>query len=116
MPGAKRKHASPRVLPDAALQMIAARFRALAEPVRLRLLNTLMSGERNVTQLVESTNTGQANVSRHLAVLREAGMIAMRREGLTTVCSICDPSVFEICDIMCKRLREDAEARAKALG
>jgi DNA-binding transcriptional ArsR family regulator len=112
-----RSGTSPaKALPDAALEMIASRFRALSEPVRLRLLNTLMSGERNVSQLVESTGTGQANVSRHLAVLRDAGMIAMRREGLTTVCSISDPSVYQLCEIMCSRLRADAEARAKALG
>ncbi len=105
----------PKALSDAALVLIAARFRALAEPVRLRLLNTLMGGERNVTQLVEASGTGQANVSKHLAVLREAGMIAMRREGLTTVCSISDPSVYQLCEIMCSRLRADTEARARAL-
>lgn len=111
-----RKPEPPKALPDAALEMIAARFRALAEPVRLRLLSTLMSGERNVTQLVEATTTGQANVSRHLAVLRDAGMISMRREGLSTVCAICDPTVFELCEIMCTRLRADTKARAKALA
>ncbi len=105
-----------KALPDAALVMIAGRFRALSEPVRLRLLNTLMGGERNVSQLVGSTGTGQANVSRHLAVLRYAGMIAMRRQGLTTVCSISDPSVQQLCEIMCSRLRADTEARARALG
>jgi DNA-binding transcriptional ArsR family regulator len=110
------KSVTASALPDAALEMIAGRFRALSEPARLRLLNTLMSGERNVSQLVEATGTGQANVSRHLAVLRQAGMIAMRREGLTTVCSISDPSVHQLCEIMCSRLRADAEARAKALS
>jgi DNA-binding transcriptional ArsR family regulator len=115
-PKPESKSGTAKALPDAALEMIANRFRALSEPVRLRLLNTLMSGERNVSQLVEATRTGQANVSRHLAVLRQAGMIAMRRDGLTTVCSISDPAVHQLCEIMCSSLRADMEARARALG
>lgn len=95
--------------------MIAARFRALAEPVRLRLLNTLMQGERSVTQLVEASGTGQANVSKHLAVLRDAGMVVMRREGLMTKCSIADPVIVQLCDIMCARLKAEHVERSKAL-
>ena len=75
-------------LPDAALELIAHRFRALSEPVRLKLLSALMQGEKNVTQLVEAAGTGQANVSKHLAILKQAGMITTKREGLATLCSI----------------------------
>lgn len=99
-----------------ALELIASRFRALSEPMRLRLLNLLMQGERTVGQLVEASGSGQANVSKHLAVLREAGMIASRKEGLTTVCSIADPIVRELCKMMCSRLREEMENKAAALA
>jgi ArsR family transcriptional regulator len=112
-PKPPRPHAS---LPDSALEMIAMRFKALAEPMRLRLLNTLMQGERTVSQLVESTGASQANVSKHLAILREAGIVAARRSGLTTICSIADPAIYQICDIMCSRLKADLLARASAFG
>ena len=102
---ASNKSPRPKALSDAALSMIAARFRALSEPVRLRLLNTLMEGERSVTQLVEVSGTGQANVSKHLALLRDAGMVTMRREGLLTMCSIADPVIIQLCDIMCARVK-----------
>lgn len=112
---ASKKTIKPKALSDSALTMIAARFRALSEPVRLRLLNTLMQGERSVTQLVEASGTGQANVSKHLSVLREAGMVSMRRDGLLTMCSIADPAIVQLCDIMCARLKAEHEERAKAL-
>jgi DNA-binding transcriptional ArsR family regulator len=74
----------------------------------------LMGGERTVGQLVEATGSSQANVYKHLAVLREAGMIAMRKEGLSTFCLIADPIVNELCEMMCSRLREEMESKAQA--
>jgi DNA-binding transcriptional ArsR family regulator len=98
-----------------ALELIASRFKALSEPVRLRLLNVLMQGERSVGELVEATGSGQANVSKHLAQLRDTGMIGMRKEGLSTICYIADPIVNELCEMMCRRLREEMERKASAL-
>lgn len=105
-----------KLLSPMALELIASRFRALSEPVRLRLLNLLMQREQTVGQLVEASGSGQANVSKHLAVLREAGMIGMRKEGLSTVCYIADPIVSELCDMMCSRLRAEMESKAAALA
>lgn len=99
-----------------ALELIAGRFKALSEPMRLRLLNLLMQGERSVGQLVEASGSGQANVSKHLALLRDTGMIGMRREGLSTICYIADPIVGELCEMMCSRLREEMERKASALA
>lgn len=103
---ASTAHSAP-ALSDRALALIAARFRALAEPMRLRLLNTLMLGECSVTQLVNVCGTAQANVSKHLAVLKNAGMVATRRDGLLTLCRIADPAVFQLCEIMCARLKAE---------
>lgn len=111
---ARKKAEEKKELSPLALELIAARFRALSEPMRLRLLNGLMGGEKTVGQLVEASGSSQANVSKHLAVLREAGMIAMRKEGLSTVCEIADPIVNELCEMMCNRLREEMESRARA--
>ena len=103
-------------LSDTALELIASRFRALAEPMRLRLLNTLMQGERTVGQLVEAMNSSQANVSKHLKLLRDAGMVGTRKEGLSSYCYIADPIVNELCEMMCSRLREQMEEKAKELA
>ena len=112
-----KNYSSPaKPLPDMALDLIATRFRALGEPMRLRLLNLLMQGENTVGQLVVATNSSQANVSKHLALLREAGMIGMRKEGLSSFCYIADPIVNELCEMMCSRLRDEMELKAKALA
>ena len=113
----KKKSATPpKQLSDMALELIATRFRALSEPMRLRLLNLLMQGEQSVGQLVEASGSSQANVSKHLSLLREAGMVGVRKEGLTSVCFIADPIVNELCDMMCCRLREEMEDKAKSLA
>lgn len=111
---AKKKSNPTKELSPLALELIAARFRALSEPMRLRLLNLMMGGEMTVGQLVEATGSSQANVSKHLSVLREAGMIAMRKEGLSTFCFIADPVVNELCEMMCSRLREEMEIKTRA--
>lgn len=113
MPRPKKTIPKPELSP-LALELIAARFRALSEPMRLRLLNLLMVGERTVGQLVACTGSSQANVSKHLSVLREAGMIAVRKEGLSSVCFIADSIVKELCDMMCSRLREEMESKVQA--
>jgi DNA-binding transcriptional ArsR family regulator len=105
-----------KLLSPLALELIAGRFKALSEPMRLRLLNLLMQGERSVGQLVEASGSGQANVSKHLALLRDTGMIGMRKEGLSTIYHIADPIVGELCEMMCMRLRDELERKASALA
>ena len=112
----KKTAAPSKQLSDPALELIATRFRALSEPMRLRLLNLLMQGEQSVGQLVEASGSSQANVSKHLSLLREAGMVGVRKEGLTSICFIADPVVNELCDMMCSRLREEMEDKAKSLA
>jgi ArsR family transcriptional regulator len=88
------------------LEMVAERFRVLGDPLRLRLLNALSGGEKSVTELVEETGASQANVSKHLAVLLQAGLIDRRKEGLFVYYSSADPNVFQICDVVCGSLKE----------
>ena len=114
MPRKKEPEPPKPLLSDTALELVALRFRALSEPMRLKLLNVMMQGEHTVGQLVEASGSGQANVSKHLAMLRDAGMIGMRKEGLSTWCYIADPVVNELCEMMCRRLREEMEAKARA--
>ena len=91
-------------LSDEVLEVIAGRFKVLAEPARLRILHALQAGELTVTRLIEKTGYGQANVSKHLALLAAAGMVGRRKEGPNVYYSITDPVVFEVCDLVCNRL------------
>ncbi|HUN57408.1 MAG TPA: metalloregulator ArsR/SmtB family transcription factor [Candidatus Binataceae bacterium] len=99
-----------------ALELVAGRFRALGEPLRLRLLRELEDGERSVSALAESVGSTQPNVSKHLKVLQDAGLLRRRQEGTSAYYSIADTMVFELCDMICSRLRDRLEAQAEALG
>ncbi len=107
----KIKHAQ---LSDQALELIAARFKVLSEPMRLRLIICLEDGERNVTQLVEATGGTQANVSRHLQSLTEAGILSRRKNGLMVFYFIADPSIFDLCESVCGSLQKRLDAHTKA--
>ncbi|HEY7505945.1 MAG TPA: metalloregulator ArsR/SmtB family transcription factor [Gemmatimonadales bacterium] len=102
-------------LPPEMLTLIAERLRALAEPARLQILNHLRRGEQTVTELVEVTGLGQANVSKHLQILLAAGFVRRRKQGLHSFYRLADRDVFRICDIMCGRLEAEAGARRRLL-
>lgn len=98
------------------LTLIAERFKALAEPARLQLLNCLRAGEMTVTELVEETGFGQANVSKHLQLLHTLGFVSRRKDGLFVNYALADKSVFRLCDMMCGRLEAEMQARRKLLA
>lgn len=100
---------------DKQLQLVAERFRVMGEPLRLRLLQVLQAGEHSVGELVEATGAQQANVSKHLQLLRQAGLVARRKEGLQAFYSIADPSVFTLCEVVCGRLDERLEEELDAV-
>ncbi len=102
-------------LTDSSAEAIAERFRALAEPVRLRLLNTLRRGEMGVGDLAESIGTGQANASKHLQVLLQQGFVERRKEGTVNWYRIADPAVFELCSLVGDGIEEVLERRRKQL-
>ncbi len=97
------------------LGLIAERFKALSEPARLRILNALRTGEKTVSQLMEETGLGQANVSKHLQMLHSLGFVGRRKEGLHVHYSLASEDVFRLCDIMCGRLAAEADARWRLL-
>jgi len=89
---------------DAALEQVAAYFAALAVPMRLKILNALRSGERNVGELTEHTGCTQANVSKHLAVLAQNGLVQKTSRGTSVYYRIADPSTYELCDVVCGQI------------
>jgi DNA-binding transcriptional ArsR family regulator len=98
-----------------ALELVAARFRAMGEPTRLRILQQLEGGERMVSALADSLGATQPNVSKHLRVLQEAGLLRRRQQGNSVFYAIADPMVFELCEMICSRLHDRLEAQVGAL-
>ena len=94
------------------VELLAARFRTLGEPIRIQLLQSLQSGERNVTDLVTAVGSTQSNVSRHLRNLQDAGLVARRQEGNNVYYSVADPSVFDLCDAVCGSIGAQLVQRA----
>jgi DNA-binding transcriptional ArsR family regulator len=102
-------------LSDEVLSAIAQRFRLLGEPQRLRLLHALEPGELSVSELCERTASSQPNVSKHLAVLFQGGLISRRKFGNNVLYSIADPVVFKLCRLVCRASSEHDERQATAL-
>ncbi|MGZ5477473.1 MAG: ArsR/SmtB family transcription factor, partial [Thermoanaerobaculia bacterium] len=107
----------PQTLSAAAIEMIAARFRILGEPLRVRIIQELEAGEKTVSQLVEAVGSTQPNVSKHLRLMQEAGIIGRRQEGNLVYCYVSDESVLRLCDAVCtslgERLSRDAKVAAE---
>lgn len=97
-------------LPDDLVELIAARFRALSEPTRIKLLDGLREGEATVLDLTELVGTTQQNVSKHLAVLQRAGIVARRKQGNFAYYRIVDEGVFSLCEDVCGSLRQQVES------
>lgn len=95
----------PHPLADPLVEVIAQRFRVLAEPTRIKLLDRLREGDATVSQLQENLGASQQNVSKHLGILNSAGMVARTKDGNHVRYSIADPSVFELCDLVCGSVR-----------
>jgi len=105
-----------RKMPPEALELVAIRFRALGEPMRLRILQSLESREMGVSALTETVGSTQPNVSKHLRVLQDAGLVKRRPQGTSVYYSIADAMVFELCDMICSRLLDRLEAQVGALN
>ena len=88
-------------LDDTALEEVARYFAALSVPMRLKILNALRDGERNVGDLTQVTGCTQANVSKHLSVLSASGLVAKSPRGTSAYYRIADPRVYQMCDIVC---------------
>ena len=98
------------------LELVAERFKALAEPARLKILSALRERERTVTELMQVTGLAQPNVSRHLQLLHAQGFVERRKDGLRVYYRLDGEDVFQLCDIMCGRLVKQLEARSQILS
>jgi DNA-binding transcriptional ArsR family regulator len=106
----------PHPLPEDLAELIARRFRALGDPLRVRLLDQLRDGEQTVNALAERLGAGQQNVSKHLTVLADAAMVARRKEGTHVYYRIVDEGVFAICEQICGSLQSQLSTLAAVVG
>lgn len=103
----------PLPLPDELVELIARRFRVIGEPMRIKLLDQLRAGEATVLALTEAVGASQQNVSKHLGVLHDAGIVARRKEGTQVHYRVVDAGIFELCETVCGSVqRQVAELNA----
>jgi DNA-binding transcriptional ArsR family regulator len=107
----------PSPMPVDLAEMIAARLRVIGDPTRIRILDLLRDGELSVTQITEDLGTSQQNASKHLGVLLQAGIVARRKDGNSSIYSIADAGVYELCEQVCGGLQMQlAELNALVQG
>lgn len=104
------------VMSDEMLELIAQRFRLLADPMRLKILHQLQAGEKSVTELVQATGASQPNVSKHLSTLRSHGLVRRRQEGNMAFFSISAPFIFDVCNTVCDSMKTEWEQKQTLLG
>ena len=100
-------------MPPEALEQVAAYFQTLSEPTRLQILNFLRQGERNVGELAQLCGYTSANVSRHLAMLTQRGLVARESRGTSVYYRIADESVYALCDLVCGNIVRQLERTAQ---
>ena len=105
---------SPLTPPDILVESIAAWFKAIGDPSRVRLLMVLKEGETSVSDLVARTGIGQASVSKHLGILRQAGVVSLRRDGRLAIYSLKGEVPLKVCQLVCEDLRVEQQRAAAA--
>jgi len=95
----------PHPLPEPLVELIAQRFRVIGEPMRIRLLDALRERPMTINELAEALDATQQNVSKHIGVLAQAGIVGREKDGTRVRCIIADESVFELCEMICGGLR-----------
>jgi DNA-binding transcriptional ArsR family regulator len=104
--------ALPHPVPDELADLIARRFRAIGDATRIRLLDALRDGEETVNELAALLGASQQNVSKHLAVLADAGVVARRRDGNHVYYRIADDDVLGLCEQVCGSIGRQFETLA----
>lgn len=108
--------ALPTPLPPELVELITARFKLLSEPMRIRILDQLREGEQSVGGLAETLDTSQQNVSKHLQALYGGGAVGRRKEGNTVYYEIADPSLLEMCEVVCEAVEQRISDLSRIVG
>ena len=108
--------AIPTPIPPDLAELIAGRLRVIGDPMRIRILDLLRDQELTVTQITERLGTSQQNASKHLGLLLQAGIVARRKQGNSSIYSIADPGVYELCEQVCGGLQAQLTEIAAIVG
>ena len=111
----KSKSVKQGELGEAQLQAVASLFAVLSEPTRLRILQMLEVGPASVGEIMSATGIKQANASKQLGILHQAGVLSREKDGNAVRYSIRLPLVFELCELVCASVSAEAQERAKLL-
>jgi DNA-binding transcriptional ArsR family regulator len=106
----------PHPLPADLAELIARRFHVLSDPLRVRILDLLRDGELSVGEIAGQLEAGQQNISKHLNLLTEAGMLQRRKDGTRVLYGIADEGVFELCEQVCGSLQAQLSTLAALMG
>jgi len=98
-----------------ALSQVADYFKVLSEISRLQVVCSLSEGRKSVTEIMEITGLGQANVSKHLKILAQAGIVTRQPRGVCVYYEIADPLIFNLCEMVCDRLSVRLEEQSQHL-
>ncbi|HCD37019.1 ArsR family transcriptional regulator [Chlorobium phaeovibrioides] len=98
-------------MPDEMLEAVSSRFKLLSEPMRLKILRVLCEQERTVQEIVNAVQASQANISKHLALMHDNGIVNRRKEGLKCYYSIADDSIIYACYLISKSVVENLQDR-----
>ena len=113
---ASRRRKLARPLDDSQIAAVAELFAVLSEASRLKILQALQEGPLSVGELVERSRLKQANVSKQLGMLVLAGVVARRQDGNRAIYSIKLPLVYELCELVCRGMADQANERAAILA
>jgi DNA-binding transcriptional ArsR family regulator len=97
------------------IQCVVERFSALADPTRIRLLLLLKRGPSNVNALTAEVGISQASISKHLAILKSVGIVTASRKGTQSIYQIHDPTIFDLCKLVCNGVMNHAKEVHAAL-
>ena len=89
---------------DQTFESAADLFRVMSAPMRLKIINCLCDGEKNVSYLLTKVKTTQPNMSQHLNTLYKAGILGKRREGVQIFYRIADQRIVSICEAVCNEI------------
>lgn len=98
------------------LQLVADFFKVLSESSRLQIMCALKSGPKNVSEIIEVTGLGQANVSKHLKILAQAGVVTRQQQGVCVYYQIANAFVFDLCELVCDSLSVQVQRQSERIA
>jgi DNA-binding transcriptional ArsR family regulator len=99
------------------VELKAAILKAMAQPTRLKILESLRNGEKCICEIVPTINAEQSNISRHISMMQKSHLVTTRKEGVRVMVNVKDPQVFDILDkvsaILKNRIKEQERLLAQ---